>query len=195
MVRSLFMSKPAADGVIADLESDSSLTPEEREAAVELARWLGDYESGLYYDSRKIVREPDRSPEEYAEALDWARRAVDADPDSSAYRSNLGMALYRAGQHEEAVLALELADSTNGKPVERPAEAGADAVVSVKRDHARSQDLVFLAMSLWKLGRRDEARARLAQARAEYDPEERATASLVEDWLSEAEGLISPQGL
>jgi tetratricopeptide (TPR) repeat protein len=78
-----------------------------------------------------------------ARALDLARRAVELTPDQATSLNTLGVALYRAGHHAEAVPVLE-----------RSLAAG--------HGQADAFDLFFLAMAHFKLGQ-------ISQARADYD--------------------------
>jgi tetratricopeptide (TPR) repeat protein len=67
-----------------------------------------------------------------------ARSAVDLAPGEADYWSTLGLAHYRAGSFEDGAKAL-------GKAVEL--RSGGDAY-----------DWIFLAMTRWQLGQKDEAR-------------------------------------
>ena len=78
-----------------------------------------------------------------ARALALARLAVELTPDQAIYLNTLGVALYRAGRHTEAVPVLE-----------RSLAAG--------KGEADAFDLFFLAMARFKLGE-------FARARADFD--------------------------
>jgi tetratricopeptide (TPR) repeat protein len=76
-------------------------------------------------------------------AVVLAERAVESKANVPAYWTTLGVARYRAGDFAKALEALE-----------RAAELGGGDVC----------DLLFSAMTCWKLGRRDEARRRYGKA-------------------------------
>ena len=72
--------------------------------------------------------------------MDLARRAVELAPDRATYLNTLGVALYRAGRHAEAVPVLERS-------------------LAVGKGQADAFDLFFLAMARQKLGQSARARA------------------------------------
>jgi tetratricopeptide (TPR) repeat protein len=73
-----------------------------------------------------------------AHAVELAKKAVGAWPESATYRNTLGVAHYRNGDDKAAVAELEKA---------RSLRAGGDGF-----------DWFFLAMAHWRLGNRDQAR-------------------------------------
>ncbi|MFO0888509.1 MAG: tetratricopeptide repeat protein [Isosphaeraceae bacterium] len=82
---------------------------------------------------------PDPRFRDPTQAVDLARRAVELAPRNGTYRNTLGVALYRAGDWQAAVAALEKSMELGN---------GGDAL-----------DCWFLAMARWQLGRQDEARS------------------------------------
>jgi len=100
----------------------------------------------------KAVREPsllntaawyratssDPAARDAARAVSLARIAVDLEPDEGAYWNTLGVAHYRAGAWSDALSALDKAVDL---------QSGGDAC-----------DWLFLAMTRWQLGEKDEAR-------------------------------------
>jgi tetratricopeptide (TPR) repeat protein len=90
----------------------------------------------------------DESLRNYTEALDLAERAVDLQPENPDYVGLLGAALHLNGRHEETVERLR--ESIPAHTKAKSANAGR----------------LFLAMALWKLGKRDEARKTLCEAEA-----------------------------
>jgi serine/threonine protein kinase/tetratricopeptide (TPR) repeat protein len=92
------------------------------------------------YDAK--VRNP-------AAAIEPAKRAVELAPEGGKHWAALGMAYYRAGQWPDALRALEEA-SRRPQPANR-------------------LDLLFLAMTHWRMGHKDEARELYHQAVAWMD--------------------------
>ena len=74
-----------------------------------------------------------------AEAVNYAQRAIELDPKNSLHRSNLGVALYRDGQWQAAVDALEQAH--------------------MMRKGGDLEHRCFLAMACWQLNERKKALA------------------------------------
>ena len=108
------------------------------------------------------------------EALAWARKAVEIDPDSAPYHNTLGVALYRASRFVEAAEELER---------------------NVPRNTEESGfDLVFLSMCRQRLGQTKEAQSALALARlwqAKAPPMPPAGAANFEAFIREAESLLT----
>jgi tetratricopeptide (TPR) repeat protein len=77
------------------------------------------------------------------QAVQLARDATQLQPDNANHWNNLGVALYRDGQFEEAAESLRKAD---------------EMITGGDREHR-----MFYAMALWQLGREEEARGRYAQ--------------------------------
>jgi tetratricopeptide (TPR) repeat protein len=102
-----------------------------RQNALELNNAAWELATGAVY-----LRDPER-------AVSLARKAVAAAPDQPLYLNTLGVALYRAGRHAEAIATLE-----------KSLEAG--------KGESDAFDLFLLAMARFKLGQ-------IAQARADFD--------------------------
>ena len=107
--------------------------------------------SALNRAAWNVVRAPGASEAAYAGALLRSELAVARSLRSAALLNTLGLACYRAGQHERALEILTRADELN--------LAG-----GVK--YPRAGDLVVAAMCLWRLGRPEDARAELDAAAA-----------------------------
>jgi eukaryotic-like serine/threonine-protein kinase len=109
-----------------------------------------------------------------AEALAWARKAVEMVPESGDYHNTLGVALYRAGRFSEAAEELERNSPRNKKDV--------------------GFDLVFLSMCRQRLGQTAKARNALEQARQWQAGVARMTpsqAAQFEQFVSEAELVLT----
>jgi hypothetical protein len=149
LVNRLFNELFLSEDVLARLRSDASLDPGLRAAAIGLAEKYGDSPSGPGRESQRISVRPDQSPERYLRARRMAELCVQLNPTSGASQLSLGMALYRAGDYPAAAEALGRADRL---PARAAQTKGA-----------------FLALTLARLGRADDARAELDKLRAEVD--------------------------
>src|SRR5262249_53401920 len=98
--------------------------------------------------SRNIADKPGQSAEKYEQALAWARTAHQLFPECGSHLSTLGMALYRKGQYQEAMDALQQGYKRNQEQETK--------VVPIDR--------AFLAMTHFRLGQMEQARAMLALA-------------------------------
>jgi WD40 repeat protein/Tfp pilus assembly protein PilF len=115
---------------------------------------------------------PIRDP---ARAVDLARRAVDLAPGHASYLNTLGVALYRAGRHDEAVPVLE-----------RSLAAG--------KGQSDAFDLLFLAMARQKLGRTARARADFDRALRwvqEHPQRHPQSAKELGEFRAEAEAILA----
>jgi tetratricopeptide (TPR) repeat protein len=97
-----------------------------------------------------IARKTDEAPDRYLQALAWAQKAYKLDPANRAYRTTLGVAQYRAGQHPEVVATLA-----------QVAQPNAPSIVRLN-----PIDLAALAMAHHQLGQNVEAQACLDRLRA-----------------------------
>lgn len=120
-----------------------------------------------------VVREPRRSPEDYAAALKQAEKAVQAAPDNGNFINTLGVAQYRMGQYAEALTTLTKSDKLNAT-----------------KNGSIPADLAFLAMVRFQLGQKEEARAALTQLQAMMRNPRRIRDRESHAFLQEAEGLI-----
>jgi eukaryotic-like serine/threonine-protein kinase len=96
--------------------------------------------------SRSVVLRPDARPEDYELALRQAQELCRLDPDCYQYLNTLGVALYRAGRHEEAIHRLEEA-------------------IQLRSGKSVPKHWYFLALAHHRLGHREEARRWLARFR------------------------------
>jgi WD40 repeat protein/tRNA A-37 threonylcarbamoyl transferase component Bud32 len=167
-----FFGRPMVkEDVLSLLGKLKTISEPVRQEALALAQQLEHDLWLLNMKSTAIVIQSDRTPEEYLRALKWAEEAHRLAPEIGPVVNTLGLALYRAGRYKEAVAVLERSRQLNLK--------------SSREDHF-AYDLLFLAMTQWKLGRHEEARATLRQAR---DPKSHPGYVLSRHW-QEGEALI-----
>jgi WD40 repeat protein/serine/threonine protein kinase len=135
--------------VIQSIEQDPTLGPALRQKALAMTqRWRED-PSQLNNLSWDVVVRRTATTGEYALALRQARVACSLEPDNGFYVNTLGVALYRCGQFEEALKTLARSDEIN----------------SASPSGRRPEDIAFLAMTHFKLGRQEKAQALLADLR------------------------------
>ncbi|UCC31154.1 MAG: protein kinase [Phycisphaerales bacterium] len=120
-----------------------------------------------------VVKHPDWPPELYALALEAAEKSCDFAPSATRFNT-LGIALYRVGRFEDALVALRQAAAGH-------AESLADG---------RPEDVAFIAMTLFQLGRRDEALAELGVLRELMTQDRWREDSDAQSCLHQAEALI-----
>jgi tetratricopeptide (TPR) repeat protein len=112
---------------------------------LERARRSGDNARVLSSAAWDVVKRPEPPPDLGRRALEVARRACELRPENGAFLNTLGVAQYRAGLFEEARATLVHADRLNdGHPA----------------------DIAFLAMTLARLGRVEEAQREFERLRA-----------------------------
>ncbi len=122
----------AYEPVHSDLEAALASKPDQPRVRGRLARHCNEY-------AWRLANAPgsSRNPER---ALTMARRSVELAPNQSMYLNTLGVALYRAGRHAEAIATLD-----------RSLAAGHGAY--------DGYDLFFQAMAHWQLGDKPQALA------------------------------------
>jgi tetratricopeptide (TPR) repeat protein len=103
----------------------------------------------LNVDVWTMVAHTSAPPEIVAKALSQAREAAELAPDNFNIANTLGVALFRAGQFEDAIVALTRSDQLS-------AAAGLGPL---------SENWAFLAMAQFKIGRVEESRRSLARLR------------------------------
>ncbi|MCP3918736.1 MAG: protein kinase [bacterium] len=109
----------------------------------------------------EIVGKPGRKGEWYDSAVEMAREATRLNPEAHVHLSTLGVALYRAGQFEEALEFLQRADKGNQREGQL---------------YHRALDLAFIALCRHAQGDTDEARRVLAEVKALCADEKNAEA-------------------
>ncbi len=129
-----------------------------------------------------LLRCPDRSLRDPEEGRRLAEKALAANPDEAHYLGTMAVACYDHGEYERAVKLLErsLVRQDHG-------QAAAETIAA-----AKSGDRYFLAMALWQLGRKDEARETLAEAIHGVEGLDLPAAlrKELDGWRREAEALI-----
>jgi WD40 repeat protein/serine/threonine protein kinase len=158
------------DKVIARLTEMQELDSRVRETALRMARTLRDDSAqDLNTAAWGAVRAPDAS----AESCEWARGLAEAacalEPMDANMRNTLGAALYRGGRFDEAMKALDLSMELD------------------KSGRLLAENLVFLAMTRFRLGQAEGARQALAEMRALPG---RRTSAEVDALVEEAEALL-----
>ena len=162
--------------VIDKLQADKALDEPVRKLALQIAnsrKWQDAQK--LNDESWDVVRSSTGEPNAYKEALNKAEKAVSLEPNSPNGLNTLGVAQYRVGAYQDALTTLSRADKMR-----------TDA-----NEPSAPEDLAFVAMSLHKLGRADEAKAALKRLRALCKEERFAEDQEAQAFLTEAEQLIT----
>lgn len=161
------------------LQRDSTMSEQMRQAAMTINAALGDSGAVLNSNAWGLIRTGGASKHEREAALLSARAAHEAVPDSPSILNTLGTALYRNGHHEEALAALHSADKS----------------FTALGRRSRSANWAMIAMALRALGREEEARQALEQARqlaVEESPDVDAARIVAE---AEATFSVPPPGV
>jgi WD40 repeat protein/serine/threonine protein kinase len=165
--------------VLEVLRADRTLSPQFRDAALQVAERRRENASALYEAARLTIVRPVGRSEDIQLALrrlEAACRAVSDDPERLAeYRHALALALYRAEQPVQAVETLREIDATNpGDPPE-------------------PSDLAVTAMASQRLGRTRDALRALDQLRALLKSSHWADNQEAIGLLHEAERVVGTQ--
>lgn len=176
----------SAENLRVTFAADKSLSPEEYTAAqvVLFARVVeeqrraanarADEANALNTTAWLAVRYVPVTPEAVTKAVAEARRAVELAPNQGFYINTLGVALYRAGQFQEALDTLTRSDAINAE----------------EQDGPQPGDVAFIAMARWQLGQKEEARVALARLRDLAAQDRWKNEEETRRHLAEAEALI-----
>jgi len=162
--------------VVDDLRSDAALEASVREIALQIAS-AREWEDAdkLNGESWDVARSPDSDANAYRQALNKAEKAVSLEPNDLNILNTLGVAQYRFGDYENALGALTRCEKRRTDKHLEPAP----------------ENMAFVAMSLHKLDRKDEAKVALEQLRALCKEERFAEDQEAQAFLTEAEQLIT----
>ena len=152
--------------VLAALRDDRVSGSAVRQRAVELADQFAKEADAKKYDAAawRVVRHPWSNARVREFALTQAKAACRLDPENRNYVLTLGVAQYRLGQYAEALKTLRRSEGPTA--------------------------LAFLAMTLHRLGQKDDARSTLARLRELVKAPEWAGNEEAQGFLREAVGVI-----
>lgn len=105
-----------------------------------------EFDVGLYTAHVQLARMLE-ADQQWEQAVQERRAAVDANPDDAALLTDLGQTLLRAGKMEEAADALQLAMAANPRDPYSPYLAGVTALRLNRRDAAKQAFERFLALA------------------------------------------------
>ncbi|MBN2269054.1 MAG: protein kinase [Sedimentisphaerales bacterium] len=161
--------------VIDRLQTDKTLDEPVRKVALQIAnsrKW--EDADKLNGESWEVVSSSDGDPNAYKEALNKAEKAISLDPNDLNILNTLGVAQYRVGDYEKGLETLTRCENNRADDHLEPAP----------------ENVAFIAMSLHKLGRTEEAKAALERLRALCKEERFAEDQEAQAFLAEAEKLI-----
>jgi WD40 repeat protein len=125
-------------------------------------------------ESWEVVSSPDKDAEDYKLAMEKAAKATRMEPNDCGMLNTLGIAQYRLGAYQDALMTLSRADKMR-------TDANQPSTV---------EDWAFIAMSLHKLGRVDEAKVSLERLGTFLQEERFLDYEEAKAFLGEAEKLI-----
>jgi len=162
--------------VINKIFSDNVLDKSIQKLALQIAnsRRCEDVDK-LNNESREVVRLPDKDADAYKSALGKAQKANSLEPNRPDILTTLGVAQYRVGAYQDALMTLSRADKmrTDANELSTP------------------EDLAFIAMSLHQLGRNEEAKTALTQLHSSFEDRRLQLDEKAEDILFEPERLFA----
>ena len=164
--------------VIDKLRADKTLDEPVRKIALQIANSRKWEDAGkLINESWEVVSSPRGDPNAYRVALEKAHKANTLDPNAIGLLDTLGTAQYRVGMYEDALKTLTKVDKMRTDNDEGPDPT----------------NVAFMAMTLHKLGRTEEAKVALERLRNLLKDERFARYAQTEEakgLLAEAEKLI-----
>jgi WD40 repeat protein/tRNA A-37 threonylcarbamoyl transferase component Bud32/Flp pilus assembly protein TadD len=162
--------------VIDALQSDSTLEGTVRQLALQItnARLWEDAEE-LRKECWEVVRTPNGDIDTYRAVLEKAEKAKDFEPDNWSILNTLGVALYRAGSYDQALIALTDAGKMR-------------ADNHLELDHA---NVAFTAMALYRLDRTEEAQGSIEILRGMFEGKKTRSEKKWLPFLFEAEKLFA----
>jgi WD40 repeat protein len=192
LVDARFKQLSFASDVIESLRTDDTLSEARRGVALEIATARGDNIVQLTYESWAIVRASGHDIDTYRRALHKAEVVSRLAPQSTGALDTLGVAHYRVGNYADALAILERAEQLRaavpGSDREIPDEVTGRRKYPVVATNAHA--VAFIAMSLHRLGRADEARAALDRLRTLVEKKMWSTDATAKQFLVEAEQLV-----
>jgi WD40 repeat protein len=173
-VRRLFEELLFREDVINQIRQERELDDEGREHLLKMARdWPEPSYTNFNNMAWQVIHDAESSPAERALALRLMRHAFARAPDAGFLLNTFGLTLYRNGLYNEAHEILEKSLKVNVTPEGIPA----------------ALDVVFLAMTELRLGKKREALARLDELRKQQ--KDRVDTDLeLGGFFAEAEALI-----
>jgi WD40 repeat protein/tRNA A-37 threonylcarbamoyl transferase component Bud32 len=172
----LLLNKPLLrPEVRARLRADPALSEPVRQEALALADRVVESPRAFDQASRAVASRPGADAAAYQLALQQAEVACRLMPFDGMYSTTLGMAQYRLAKYPDALTTLTRADELNRTAGGAPVPA----------------NLALLAMTRFKLGERDQARASLESLRKVIQEPVWARNAETQALLKEAEALVT----
>jgi tetratricopeptide (TPR) repeat protein len=161
--------------IINKLQADKTLDEPLRKLALQIADSRKWWDAETFNDeSWEVVSSPDKDAEDYKLAMEKAAKATRMEPNDCGMLNTLGIAQYRLGAYQDALMTLSRADKMR-------TDANQPSTV---------EDWAFIAMSLHKLGRVDEAKVSLERLGTFLQEERFLDYEEAKAFLGEAEKLI-----
>jgi WD40 repeat protein/Flp pilus assembly protein TadD len=158
------------------LQADKTLAEPVREAALQIANSRLEDAETLNNEGWAVVSSPNKSIEDYQLAMEKFEKARSMEPDNRMFINTLGVAQYRLGAYEDALVTLT--------DVERRQEADAN-------EESHPGNVGFIAMALHQLGRTEKAQDALDRMRGLFEGGKFANDKKTQGYLIEAEKLFA----
>jgi predicted NACHT family NTPase len=174
LINLLYVNLGLKAEVIQRIEQDVTLEPKVRHEALEMTKRWQEGAQWLNSMSWSVVARSGSAPESRALALRQAEAACRLEPSNGTYLNTLGVALYRNGRFQEALETLTRSDKIN----------------SALREGRIPDDVSFLAMAHFKLGRQEKAQELLTRLRQIMKQQVWSENGEAQDFMREATELI-----
>jgi Tol biopolymer transport system component len=177
LVDFLFSSPLPRLEVMKRISADLSITEDVRKRALAFTNRMHEERDAKRFNdaSRVLVRQRALASDLYNQALIQAETACQLEPNNGFYLNTLGMARFRAGNHDKAMAMLLRSDSINQKQYHGSFPA----------------DLAFLAMTQHRLGRVKDAQDYLQRLRQRMKDPRWAKDIEAQDFLRETVALLA----
>jgi Flp pilus assembly protein TadD len=175
MVADLFGQTPLRADVLERLRTLPGMSASRRQEVLVVAQTCPEDPSALNNPAWELVKLPGGDLSGYRKALRYSEEACQLQPEDGRFLSTLGVACYRAGNHEKALDVLARSDRIN----------------ALKDNGSRPTDLAFLAMTLKQLGHAKEAEAKLQLLRERIKDPRWAQDAQAQGFLREVEELFA----
>jgi tetratricopeptide (TPR) repeat protein len=174
LVQLRFAQELLREQVANAIQRDPTIDEPVRRQALALAEVYPENATELNAASWTLVRQRNLAAEKYRQALRFAEAACRLEPDQAQCLNTLGVAQYRVADYREALATLTRSEPLNAKSFGGP----------------HPSDTAFLAMSHFRLGEKDQARAAFERLRAAMKKVQLAKDPEAQAFFREAEELI-----
>jgi tetratricopeptide (TPR) repeat protein len=174
-VADLFGQMPLRADVLERLRTLPGMSPSRRQDVLAVAQTYPEHPSALDLLAREVVKLAGGELSGYRKALRYSEQACQLEPENGDFVNTLGVAFYRLGNYEKALVVLARSDQIN----------------SLRDQGSGPADLAFLALTHLQLGHAKEAQAKLQLLRERMKDQRWAQDAEAQGLLREAEELLA----